>query len=165
MVSYLDKEVLTIDLGCGVGQAAGMLHSLGFKHYHGVDFSEKAIQLAQENIKHNKYHFKCSDIFTFVENIPDGRCCFSQQFFISETLEHITGDTDLIATIAKKCPDSLIALSVPTFNDPAHVRHFKGVKDAVDRYSPFIDVEVSKQIGPWIVVAGRLKQPHAIHRG
>ena len=157
MVSYLDKEVLTIDLGCGVGQTAGLLHSLGFEKYYGVDFSMQAIKLAVgcDGVSHPGYSFTCADILEFSQ-LP---VTVKAQYFISETLEHIICDTELLENLTKSSPGSMIALSVPTFNDPAHVRHFKGVKDAVDRYSPFIDVEVSKQIGPWIVICGTLIKP------
>lgn len=162
MAQKFDPDKMVIDLGCGVGQTAGFLYSEGFTDYVGVDFSKEAIELAKgrfKNIKH--YKFYCCDIVGYLtdcdsheivpENNPE-----KKQFFCSETLEHISDDTGLLRLLAGKFPASRIAISVPTFDDPSHVRVFKSVTDAKERYKPFIDIDDSSQIGPWIILQGKL---------
>ena len=154
MVQRFDKEDPVIDLGCGVGQTACFMHNEGFENYRGCDFSDEAINRAKQLIGHiPSYKFYVNDIFTFVNRLPT--VC-NDQFFCSETLEHITDDTGLLRLLAERFPGSRIAISVPTFDDPSHVRVFKSVTEAKDRYKPFIDVDDSSQIGPWIILQGKL---------
>lgn len=163
MASYLDKQVMVIDLGCGVGQAAAMMRSMGFEKYMGVDSSFEAIRIAtgadSPFLNEPQYSFVLGDVFKIADQFNDNLCSVTCQFFISETLEHIEKDTELLKILQRKVPDGKIAISVPTFNDPSHVRHFKDEKDASARYAPFINIEISKQIGPWIVICGTLIKP------
>jgi 2-polyprenyl-3-methyl-5-hydroxy-6-metoxy-1,4-benzoquinol methylase len=158
MVQRFDKEVTVIDLGCGVGQCAEYLNSVGFTDYIGVDFSFEAIKKAVEtNLNPNDYMFWQSDLLEFInaEYLPqlDG----NHQFFLSEVLEHIENDEEILAVLSQKFTGSRISLSVPTFDDKSHVRHFKSTISVKERYSPLIDIQDLSQIGPWIIVQGRLK--------
>jgi SAM-dependent methyltransferase len=157
MAERLDKNIMVFDLGCGPGQTAGLLHSLGFEKYCGIDFSKQAIEMAkQAGGCFSGYKFEVDDLFNYIEKIPDGFCSASQQIFCSETLEHIEKDVELLDLLRTKFPGSRIAISVPTFDDPGHVRHFKSTKEAKDRYSPFIKIDDTSQIGPWIIIQGIL---------
>ena len=160
MIQRFDKNNGVVDLGCGVGQTAQALHASGFRHYIGIDFSAEAIRKAKENNRHlENYHFLCNDLFHEVKVTASGKRKKEYekiQFFCSETLEHITDDTGLLRLLAERFPGSRISISVPTFNDPSHVRVFKSVTEAKGRYKDFIDVDDSSQIGPWIILQGKL---------
>lgn len=159
MIQRFDKEKAVHDLGCGVGQTAQMLLNEGFKEYYGVDFSKGAIDKARSLFPDGSpTMFRCIDLFNYIQNCkhPEFYEPQSQQFFCSETLEHITDDTGLLRLLAERFPGSRIAISVPTFDDPSHVRVFKSVTEAKGRYKDFIDVDDSSQIGPWIILQGKL---------
>lgn len=155
MAQKFDKDRHILDLGCGVGQAAQMLLQEGFKRYRGVDFSLEAILKARSKTIEPSYMFICEDLFAYVAGYDTDFYGISQ-VFISETLEHISDDTGLLRLLAQKFPASRIAISVPTFDDTSHVRVFKSVTEAKDRYKPFIDIDDSSQIGPWIILQGKL---------
>jgi len=173
MAEWLDKDKQVIDLGCGVGQLAEYLWNEKFKNYLGLDFSEKAIELANEKFNCNYdgyFTFQVRDINTFAKNVnirfnpftkePEGFYQWpdiseSPQFFISETLEHITKDTELLQLLCVKFKGSKISISVPSFNDPAHVRYFKSIQEAQDRYGKYIDGQ-AKQLGAWFYLNGYL---------
>jgi 2-polyprenyl-3-methyl-5-hydroxy-6-metoxy-1,4-benzoquinol methylase len=154
MADYLDKEVAVIDLGCGVGQTAQMFHDQEFLMYLGVDFSSEAIKKAKEHQLGEDYDFMCSDLFQFMDHLPE---LGHVQWFCSETLEHITDDLKLLSEIKKRGSGCKISISVPTFDDPAHVRHFKTPMEASLRYSKYIDIKETVKIGAWIVINGTVK--------
>jgi len=162
MVQRFDKDRVIHDLGCGVGQTYGYLKSAGFKEYFGVDFSKEAIDMAKKTYPDaSLMTFRNQDLFKYLsfytESLEEIYPPSEQQFFCSETLEHIEKDTELLELIQKKFPGSRIALSVPTFDDPGHVRHFKSPSEVKARYGPYIDCDDLSQIGPWIILQGRLK--------
>jgi trans-aconitate methyltransferase len=158
MIQRFDKDKPVHDLGCGVGQVAQMLLHEGFKEYYGVDFSQDAIEKAKSLFPDSSpTMFRCIDVFKYIENCknPEIYEPKSQQFFCSETLEHISDDTGLLSLLAQKFPGSPVAISVPTFDDPSHVRHFKSAAEAKLRYGKFLtNIDVS-QIGPWIIIQGK----------
>jgi SAM-dependent methyltransferase len=153
MVQRFDKSIPVIDLGCGVGQTAEMLHANDFLMYLGVDFSAEAILKAKAIGLSEDYNFLCLDLFRFVKTSTLDE---EIQIFCSETLEHIHQDVALIELLKTKFPGSRIAISVPTFDDPSHVRHFKSPSEVKLRYCPYIKVEDMSQIGPWIILQGKL---------
>lgn len=157
MLQRFDKKKRVLDFGCGVGQTASLMIDMGFDRYMGVDFSSQAIAMAKEtHLVQPNYSFHVADVFEFASNIPQVEP-ESEQIFCSETLEHIQRDVELLQLIQQKFSGCRIAISVPTFDDPGHVRHFKSAQEAKARYSPFINVEDLSQIGPWIIIQGKLK--------
>lgn len=163
MVQRFDKDLMVIDLGCGVGQTAQfMFIDCKIHNYIGVDFSKNAIDLARKKREQGDsmgslFGFCNMDLFEWVSGLDmEGKNPLQFQFFCSETLEHISDDTGLLRLLSERFPGSRIAISVPTFNDPSHVRVFKSVTEAKDRYKSFIEVDDSSQIGPWIILQGKL---------
>lgn len=172
MVQRFDRELAIHDLGCGVGQCAHFIKDQGFKSYYGVDFSVTAIEKTHESSLNsflyksgkacrweNGFHFRCNDILTYLGKYdPDIHGpSYQNQFLLSEVLEHIENDEAILSVLSEKFAKSRISLSVPSFDDPSHVRHFKSAVSVRERYSPFIQIDDLSQIGPWIIVQGRLK--------
>jgi SAM-dependent methyltransferase len=172
MVQRFNKELSVHDLGCGVGQTAHFMKDQGFKFYYGVDFSEIAIEKAAKSSENsylrkngkscrweNGYYFRCRGIIDYISSYNPESHGLSElnQFFLSEVLEHIENDEAILAVLSQKFTGSRISLSVPTFDDKSHVRHFKSTISVKERYSPFINIQDLSQIGPWIIVQGRLK--------
>lgn len=163
MVQRFEPNKTITDLGCGVGQTFGFLKSKGFDEYFGIDFSEQAIEMAKKSYPNEvPMRFRCADIFEYLNRYKKDHEEFyppsEQQIFCSETLEHIEKDVELLDLLRSKFPGSRIAISVPTFDDPGHVRHFKSTAEVKMRYCPFIKVDDVSQIGPWIILQGVLTQ-------
>lgn len=163
MAERFDPDMRVIDLGCGVGQAAEFLFfERAVKQYIGVDFSPHAIALAQKKFPQSgPYRFICSDLFDYMEGVGVNSLKRPPQeafqIFCSETLEHIEKDTQLLEMIQVKFPDCRISISVPTFDDPSHVRHFRNAAEAALRYGEHIQIEDLSQLGLWIVIQGRVR--------
>lgn len=152
VLKSLDLKTPVLDIGCGPGQLAEMLHDNGLEqeHYIGVDFSSEAILMAKRKLP--MHNLICEDIFRLNYDMFPGA-----QVLICETLEHIEKDLDLIATIQKSLHGNRFVFTVPTFDDPGHVRHFKSWEEALERYGKSVyKVERCERFGAWIVIAGIL---------
>lgn len=132
-----------LELGCGTGQFAKMLFDNGFTHYLGVDFSRVAIEKAREM---SGQAFLVSDIRKF-----DDIGAFNT-LVMMEVLEHIMDDIDLI----KKYKGYNIIFSVPSCDDPAHVRFFQKREEVKSRYDEYIDIEKMVRYKSWLVVKGKI---------
>lgn len=119
--------------GCGTGQFAKMLID-NKKNYHlGIDYSEEAIEIAKEINPENEDIFILWDLFKFDELEID------YDLFLSlEVLEHIDNDLGLLKKIKK---GKRVIVSVPNFNDPAHVRIFKNERKVRVRYEKLIEIK------------------------
>lgn len=175
-VARMMQQCPVLDLGCGSGQFAEFIMTqTKILKYAGLDFSQVAVNQAWERLK-NKHHdavaFFCADIRdTFdTEHIIEMLGFREQgQFQITclETLEHMNDGDDL------KLLDDLamtigvgthIVITVPTFDDPAHVRHFKSIQEVKDRYEStvkFLDYEEVKHGDQvrWLALSGTLQLP------
>jgi len=119
-----------LDLGCGAGQFACLMHDKGINNYIGVDFSPYRVQLAKKACP--KYTFVQADIFT--ANLFDA--CNYDTVIVLEFLEHIEKDLDVLACIRQ---GAQVYATVPDFPSPGHVRHFKSVSQVQSRYKNFFD--------------------------
>lgn len=144
----LSHEERIIELGCGPGQLAKMLNDLGFKYRLGVDFSMQAVTMAKK--MNPELNFICENAFHFLEIAPP-----FDTVIITEVLEHVTYDTQLLEKIPK---GKRIVLSVPDFDDPAHLRHFKDTDEVLARYGKYLKhttTETFKNIGKkWFLITG-----------
>lgn len=122
------KNVL--DVGCGTGQVAALLHDKGIESYHGLDFSQKRIEMAR--VACPEYQFSHADAFTtdLFETV-DYDTVISLEF-----LEHVDHDTDALKRIR---PGTRFYGTVPNFPNISHVRHFKSCEEVEARYAPFFD--------------------------
>jgi len=143
--SNLNRNKSILELGCGTGQFAEMLNSYGYNHYLGLDFSEEAISRAKKRNPEMKF---------VNADIENDLLDFDYDTIVSlETMEHLKDDLKLIQSFPKK----EIVITVPSFNDPAHVRYFKELKDATDHYSKVIDIEKAQKFSKWYMIKGVTK--------
>lgn len=140
-----DKDQKIIDAGCGTGQLLSMLNHHGFKHAIGFDYSQTAIEIAQQIFP----KIKCAhgDIFKTDFNGFD-------TVITTEVMEHIQNDEEVLRRIVDSGVKTVI-LSVPTFDDKAHVRFFEGIYDTGGRYGKFFKEFTVEKIGGWILLVGR----------
>lgn len=126
-----NKEINTIlDIGCGPGQFAEFLQEeLPNIEYTGIDYSEIAISKAKERNIEGSFH-----VINFMENDVLGE--LNADLYIAlEVFEHIENDLELIKSLPI---GKSIIFSVPSFDSFGHVRFFKSLGHAENRYNKHI---------------------------
>jgi tetratricopeptide (TPR) repeat protein len=124
--SLIDYEKPVVEVGCGTGDLSG-----NSANYTGYDFSGEAVSMAA----------KAFPQATFIQaNAYDLGWVRDDQtmYVICETLEHLERDLFVLDAVPPGAP---LLLSVPSFDDPGHVRFFPELQDAVDRYGKLVDGE------------------------
>ncbi len=119
-----------LDIGCGVGQFARCALDYGIQHYWGIDFSEARIAYARQ--RDNRGEF-------FAENIYDTKMFSDYPYLVvvaTEILEHLERDREVLEKIRS---GTRIYITVPNFDDPAHVRYFNTGAEAAARYGEFLE--------------------------
>jgi len=121
-----------LDVGCGPGLVAQILSGWSWPgHYSGIDFSTEAIRIAKaRDLDPHRFEFRHEDaaIVTYID----------RPLLAIEFLEHVSFDVDFLRTVERGTP---IALSVPSFDDPGHVRFFPTFDDVFRRYGPELDID------------------------
>jgi len=139
---------LILELGCGTGQFANFLYDEMFREYIGLDFSQVAVDIANK-MRHKKkmytMYFLKGDVL-LQETYPDSY----NMILALELFEHT--DDLRILTLLKK--GTRIIFTVPTFNDPAHIRTFLNAQFAIERYSNFIKFNSVVQFGKYFIGEG-----------
>lgn len=134
VMSYLappDTPISILDLGCGTGNFAQVLHDEGYRDYLGIDFSEACIQQAKEKIP--EFEFMVADLYdSETQKIFDKY----DVFICIETLEHLEYDLVVIEAIPH---GKQVVISVPNSSGRGHVRIFGGKGDLEKRYTGFIN--------------------------
>jgi SAM-dependent methyltransferase len=116
-----------IDIGCGMGHFKPSCNLRGIS-YRGYDFSLVAIDHA---IKTYGAHFKLRDIIKNPVTIAEDAYAFI------EFLEHIENDL----TFLQQYPvGQLVVITVPRFDNIAHVRHFETVASVFNYYASVIHI-------------------------
>lgn len=133
-----------LELGCGTGQFAKMLWDNDIRDYLGIDFSEKAVEIAR---KFSPQKFEVADIRAW--NIREE---FNVVVML-EVLEHLSDDLSVLRGINQ---GTTVIFSVPRFDDPGHVRLFKRKEDVEDRYRGLIDIEEIIKYASWFIVKGEM---------
>jgi 2-polyprenyl-3-methyl-5-hydroxy-6-metoxy-1,4-benzoquinol methylase len=139
------RETKIVDAGCGCGQLLAMLYESGWKNIIGIDYSITAINQAKSLFPQCSHLYEQVDI---TSKIPYG---FHTAIF-SEVLEHIEEDVKLITRYKEFFKQ--IILTVPSFDDPAHVRYFKAVADVEARYAQLFTSYTCQKAGAWFVFNG-----------
>jgi SAM-dependent methyltransferase len=117
-----------LEIGCGPGQLAAFLLDQGVDRYVGLDFSPKAIKLAQVGVPRGRFvvgDARSSDLYDSVEH--DVVIC-------TEVLEHIEED---FAVVSRFGTDKRCLCTVPNFPYVSHVRHFADAGEVAERYGAF----------------------------
>lgn len=140
IVSYLQEsfddpnQSQILDIGCGTGRCAEAIRRAGFRNYLGIDFSSTRIEEAKRYVPELK--FMTLDVCS-----QEATSLFWKfnTFILTEFLEHIEGDIDIIKNIPS---GALVLFSVPNFDSAAHVRYFSSIDQVINRYEQFIDIDL-----------------------
>ncbi|MFA5599027.1 MAG: class I SAM-dependent methyltransferase [Phenylobacterium sp.] len=135
-MSWINEDAKILDLGCGPGQFAKLLHKNGKNYVLGVDFSEVAIEKAKDN--NPLLNFIVGDLHD-----NDAYDCEYDVVLLFEVLEHIENDILVLNKIKK---DKVVIFSVPSFDAESHVRFFADLKSVLERYRDYIDIIKHKTI-------------------
>ncbi len=127
-----------LDLGCGVGYFAEILHLREYKNYTGIDFSKKMLNYAVNR----------SPYYKFIQaNLHEDRIkkLFLKYsvFTMLETLEHVSRDLEILSAIPA---NATIIGSVPNRFCDGHVRIFPQIADVIKRYDPIIDFDCLREM-------------------
>ena len=117
---------LILDVGCGTGQFANLLHDKKIARYIGVDFSPARIEWARKICP--EYRFEVEDVFVSntIEN-ANADCVVLLEF-----LEHVENDVEILQRIKE---GTYVIASVPNFPGIGHVRYFKSVAEVRERFA------------------------------
>lgn len=128
---FLDNmyKISILDIGCGSGQLGQMILENYNCEYKGFDFSDKRIEIAKKNNPRHKDKFYVGDAYD-KKSYP----YYYNIAIITEVLEH-TDDFKILNNIGKFVQ---VILSVPTFEDKAHLRIFKSQDEIINRYREYI---------------------------
>lgn len=130
----LTSDDTVLDLGCGAGHLAHMLHdSIGLRNYTGIDFSTRMIDIAKS--RGLPYDFIVKDVYDYDWADWEYDVVISTEF-----VEHVTFDMQILAHIK-----SGTIVIFTTTNEPGrgHVRYFLTEDSVYERYeSLFYDFEV-----------------------
>jgi len=131
-----------LDVGCGCGT---FVEAMDYKWtYRGFDFSKEAIKQA----KQRDYNFWVGDVFDHGNYLP----LDYNVIVCGQVLEHVD-DLKLLSIFPEKVE---IIITVPMFDDPAHVRYYDSCADVYNRFSPYMTVKSVKEIGGnQIMLVGR----------
>ena len=129
---YINIIEPVIELGCGVGQFAEWLKA---PIYVGYDFSQSAISKCLEK------GLNCQ-----VKDVHEGE--YTGQVVILETLEHLD-DIKVLSNI-----NGNVIITVPEFDDRAHLRYFPTMADVVGRYEQFMTLDTVRKIDRWYLITG-----------
>ncbi len=123
------KAQSILDIGCSAGQLASLLRDKGIPHYLGLDFSSVRIEYARQICP--EYSFVVADVFetALIKTHP------YDTFLAIEFLEHVEDDLALVEMIR---PGSRVLISVPSFPNMAHIRHFNSMTEVRQRYEPYL---------------------------
>jgi 2-polyprenyl-3-methyl-5-hydroxy-6-metoxy-1,4-benzoquinol methylase len=139
-------EPRILDVGCGVGHLAHYLWDEGFRNYHGFDFSGHAVEMARKRVDQDVVVADAYDPASYD---------FDYDVAIAmEVFEHLDDD---LAVIGHLKPGTRIIFSVPTFDDPAHVRLFKSPRDVAARYGEKIQITNLDFMMRWFLVVGMVR--------
>lgn len=135
MLERIPAESPVLDLGCGNGLLAAFLWHEGRKNpYLGIDFSEGSVEEARRCNKkagHQNAEFRCGSIFELDIAHELRELGPRAMVTCAETLEHLEDDLELLSHIPAR---THVLITVPMFDEEAHVRWFPHQLDVEERY-------------------------------
>ncbi|MDA1354056.1 MAG: class I SAM-dependent methyltransferase [bacterium] len=120
-----------VELGCGPGHFASLLARYlpaDFKQYTGIDFSDVSVAQCGEKVSDSRFSFITEDLssYDFTSHFKGSSLVVSHEFF-----EHIYFELDLFAKMPSGTP---ILFSVPSYDDPAHMKYFTSAESVASFY-------------------------------
>jgi len=142
----LPPSARILEVGCGTGQLAGLLHDQGVRAYRGFDFSAEAVARARRAVPDFRF------------TVADARHRRSYRgkyntVIATEVLEHLDDDLGLLAHLA---PATIVRFTVPMRDDPSHVRFFPRVAGVRRRYGKLLAALSVRTVGQWHVGIGKV---------
>ncbi len=120
-----------LEVGCGSGGLADLLTRRRDVRYRGFDFSPVAVRNSSQRYPH-------AGDFVVADALDPASYDHPHDLIVcTEVLEHITRDLDVVS---RWRPGIDCVCSVPNFDYPTHVRHFRHEDEVIARYSPLIDI-------------------------
>lgn len=121
-----------LEVGCGTGSLAHLLHDTASLDYRGFDFSTVAVAKARERLALGERFFvgDATDPSTYQGLSYDSIIC-------TEVLEHVEQDRQVIAQWKS---GTFCVCSVPNYDSATHVRVFKTEDDVRRRYGNLMDI-------------------------
>lgn len=148
-ITKIDFDKNILEVGCGTGQFKQMLHKYGFsKNYLGFDFSKEAIEICNDP---RCYVGDARSIEFYLKQIP------TEQIICMEVLEHLQDDIEVIRIWEKGTP---FLITVPCFDDPAHVRWFNEESEIRHRYEiqyNCLRIDSIEKFDRWFILTGITK--------
>jgi hypothetical protein len=120
-----------------------------------LDFSAEAVKIARGVLPGERvtlpffYEADCLNPNTYAEHQAE----LAELIVAMEIFEH-TDDLKIISLLPE---GKQILLTVPDFDDAAHIRHFKTIEEVRERYSKMIDISNATKFERWYVVTGTIK--------
>lgn len=138
-----------LEVGCGSGGLADLLTRRRDVTYRGFDFSPVAVRNASQ---------RYPDIGDFFVGDALDSTSYAHTYDLivcTEVLEHITRDLDVVSMWR---PGADCVCSVPNFDYPTHVRHFRDEDEVMRRYSPLIDITSISRVAKPVLVGKTWRQ-------
>ena len=137
-----------LEIGCGTGQFAHLLWDEGYRDYHGFDFSTEAVRIAKG---------VCDQSFAIADARKSEAYIWNYDLAVAiDVLEHIEDDFGILGHID---PGTPLIFTLPTFDDPAHVRWFKHPEEIYERYGSCINFTGVSFVKPWFACLGHVARP------
>jgi SAM-dependent methyltransferase len=135
-ITAASDDPAVLDMGCGAGHFAALLHDRGVGRFTGFDFSEKRLAYAKTLVP--DYDFVVADAYTtdlFTTAEYGTVVC-------TEFLEHLDRDVEVLQRIRS---GARVLGTVPNYDAEAHVRVFPTKDAVVERYGVVLrDIRVDQ---------------------
>jgi trans-aconitate methyltransferase len=121
------------DLGCGTGRFARLMADRGHRGYWGVDFSPERVEEARRYVP--EYDFMVGDLY---DPGIQGRFSDFRSFVLTEVLEHLEADLDVLEAIPAAAS---LVLSVPNYDSQGHARFFRSAAEVTRHFGGMLRIE------------------------